>query len=673
MVTGRESTSADPLSKPKRLLRELSLRLGRVYDVSIPVPDNLEQLSAKDLKKFSSGLLEGFNHPWSRAISGLKPDSRMTIAGSLFLWRKTLPAEPVNVPDYIRRVTSAELPLPSGYLAHVRKIAEEVFPRGWDKGKYIKNVDAYTPTVNSVKENGRNKGGYRRTAPDRFEFGTRCTDPFYEGSPIDSELRFMVAECDGKDRAVTVMSSSAQVLGPLHKALYDHISDQDWLLRGEAGPRSFRDFTWRHGEVFVSGDYESASDHLPLSVATLLLEVAFKNSVHVPAYVKGSAISLLHGTLRVEGESYQVTRQLMGSLLCFPLLCLQNYTAFRYIFSKDVPVRVNGDDIVFRCTRDQYLRWASFVGTVGLKLSVGKTLVDHRRFSLNSTFFSARDYRLPRLIPVARCSTLAKSSDANSLAGSHRRFLLGSCGALRTELSSWFLREKRKVIQKSGRSVVRGLGIGTSDKALKCSGLWKRELYYLNCTPCFTPYIGVEKEASLPEAPSSKFRWVSIPDGWKRRETRTKVRSSEEDFLSALVENSWEKPPLVVNSNEAERAYWSELEVGGYESAWNRYRLDKDFRKKGKLFKGFKRRERLPSKKFYSLAPPRRTFYTWCRTEDVPQEEHGGGSTTVESDPDRPWFSVYSRLIERDDGWHVPVVAFPPPEDLTSFVIYDGW
>jgi hypothetical protein len=315
----------------------------------------------------------------------------------------------------------------------------------------------------------------------------------------------------------------------------------------------FEGFNRVKDEVFVSGDYEAASDHLPLSVAELILKVAFKRSKCIPGVIKKAAFRLLRAEVEVDGEVYQVTRQLMGSLLCFPLLCLQNYIAFRYVYPDTVPVKVNGDDIVFRSDRARYLRWAQFVNSVGLKLSVGKTMVSHSHFSLNSTFFKARWYRNPGLIPVVRCTTLLKASDANSLAGSYQSFLKGCPykSELREVFGAWLLENKKKNLQRSGRSVKRGLGINATDRQIKESGLWCRELFYFNHAVVSQPLIGRTAEAPLPEPPSSKFRWTKIPTGWKRKEVKRLTQADklrEEKFFSELVDNTWELPPLVVNT-----------------------------------------------------------------------------------------------------------------------------
>lgn len=680
MVTEHQSFSDDPLSRPRSLLRGLSERLGRVYNVSLPLPERLEDLGLKDLKEFSTGLLETSAHPWATVISGLKPDNRLTIAGSLFLWRKILPAPPVDSTEFVSRVTASEDVLPSGYLAHVARVTAEIFEEGWDKSNYLKNVEGYCPTVNSVKENGRSKGGYRILAPDRYEFGAVAMgygDPEFR---IDNRLKFLIAPCDGKDRAVTIMSSSAQVLGPLHKTIYDHLTKKKWLLRGEAKPTEFEGFNRMTDEVFVSGDYESASDHLPLSVAELILKVAFKKSRVIPKIIKDAAFQLLRAEVEVDGEVYKVTRQLMGSLLCFPLLCLQNYIAFRYVYPDSVPVKVNGDDIVFRSDRARYEKWASFVKSVGLKLSVGKTMVSHSHFSLNSTFFKARWFRKPGLVPVVRCTTLLKASDANSLAGSYKSFLKGCPykSELREVFGEWFLEKKKRIIQRSGRSVKRGLGINATDRQIKGAGLWCRELFYFNHAVVFQPTLGQTAEAPLPEPPSSKFRWTKIPPGWKRKEVKRLTRADklrEEQFFSELVDNTWDHPPLVLNTKEAERDYWDSLAVGGFESDWNKYRTNS--RPKLKIFSSrfskvlcnltkvndLRDRTRLRSAPFYNYLQKKKKF-TWVFETEV-AEEPVGVSRLVSGE-------FAPTLLECDDGWHRPFnLHIPPVED--NFIIYQGW
>lgn len=382
------------------LLGEMAGILGSHFDVSLPVsqlpaPDSGK--FCKEGKKFSVGLLEKpGTHSWSKdpRFSRLDARARLSIAGSLFLWRKTLPVEPPSIAAHKARISAPEIQLPPGYILHICKLVDEMFPVGWDSG-YMAAVDGATPSIKSVVGQSRKKGGYRSLCPDREQYALRCIGEL----PVDLDRKVchMQAPCDGKIRDVTVMTSSAQVLKPVHKLIYDRLSTLPWLLRGKAKASSFRRFKRVAGEVFVSGDYESATDHLPVTSAEWILRCIFRNCTSVPESVQIACLSFLRVQVEYkDGDVVEATRQLMGSLLCFPLLCLQNYIAFRWVFPASVPVKINGDDIVFRSSRADYQRWADFVISVGLHLSPGKTLVHSSTFSLNSTFFSANENHVDR-------------------------------------------------------------------------------------------------------------------------------------------------------------------------------------------------------------------------------------------------------------------------------------
>lgn len=589
---------------------ERSFEIASLQGLYDPAEVNEDNFSAslKECKGFSVGLLEDpVRHPWWPSIRRLQAHDRTSIAGSLFLWRKCLPASPPSVSEFISRVTGPACDLPPGYLGHVRKIVREAFPRGWDRS-YLGHVDVAVPTTSSVKECGKGRGGYRAMGPDRMEYAIACTDPDLDFR-IDNRLKYMNAVCDGKVRSVTIMGASAQVLKPLHKTIYENLSRQKWLLRGAARPCRFKEFKRKVGEVFVSGDYESASDHLPLEVAEEALFTMFRSSQYIPGAVKAGALRLLHASVDVDGRTVKVTRQLMGSLLCFPLLCLQNYIAFRWIFPSTTPVRVNGDDIVFRSTRSDYERWAAFVARVGLKLSPGKTLVSSSQFSLNSTFFLSRRRRVPSLIPVVRSVSLVRPCTPGSLPGAWRNLSAGWRGRKLDLLASWFLRARRRVIQKSGRSVVRGLRVLVSEWALKDSGLWPRELFLLSVAPNLLRSIGgVPSEIPLPPEPTSLVHQVGVPPGWvrvPREEALLKVGPDEleekqKEFFECLVDASWSRPPPPRGSGD--REYWGEVASGGFEAAWTRWKTQGKFRGKMKrLFRGFSAQSRLRAAPFFRL------------------------------------------------------------------------
>jgi hypothetical protein len=382
-------------------------------------------------------------------------------------------------------------------------------------------------------------------------------------------VSFAVVREQGKNRGVTIGSAECGVLSPLHKALYNRLSRLPWLLRGEAKPCKFRDFVHGGGEVFVSGDYESATDFLPLEVAEAMLEVALQNSSWIPSSLGKVALRSLRSNIKYEDCEYsfeQVCGQLMGNLLSFPLLCLQNFAAFRWVFPDSRPVRINGDDIVFRSTRAEFDQWAEFVGQVGLRLSRGKTLVSSRFFSVNSHFFRAGK-GLPRLIPVLRTGGLVKLvTCVSGLGGAFRSFTRGFQGPALDKAQTVFLRWRKRYIFKAGRSVT-SMGIFPTVQALQGAGLWRREAWFVE--------TGLERP--LPVDPS-RLQWCRPPGGWERvpfserRSVRRRQREVERSFWSLLTSDAWlDKPRPGVLLDQ----YFHELSTTGRESLWRGWCADK--------------------------------------------------------------------------------------------------
>lgn len=92
----------------------------------------------------------------------------------------------------------------------------------------------------------------------------------------------------------------------------------------------------------------------------------------------------------------QRTGQLMGSPLSFPLLCAINLICYwisieRYLNKRirlqDLPVRINGDDILFASNAEHYDIWKKMISQVGFKLSLGKNYIHPRWLTVNSLLF----------------------------------------------------------------------------------------------------------------------------------------------------------------------------------------------------------------------------------------------------------------------------------------------
>lgn len=170
-------------------------------------------------------------------------------------------------------------------------------------------------------------------------------------------------------------------------------------------------------DMWVSGDYSAATDNikLPYTKAAfesalrrskisprekiLLREVLYEQQLNYPQYTMrkyakdGDDLSTV---LQSDG-------QLMGSPLSFPILCtvnlvgywmaLERYTGLRCELS-ELPVLVNGDDILFRCNQALYELWIKIVRDLGFELSVGKNYVHKRYFTINSQLLSYENGRI---------------------------------------------------------------------------------------------------------------------------------------------------------------------------------------------------------------------------------------------------------------------------------------
>jgi hypothetical protein len=96
-------------------------------------------------------------------------------------------------------------------------------------------------------------------------------------------------------------------------------------------------------------------------------------------------------------EDFTMTSgQLMGSVFSFPLLCTINMAMYRWALERrlgyrvplrDLPVRVNGDDILFKCDPALRAEWEKNIADVGFIKSVGKNYVSPNFAVINSVYF----------------------------------------------------------------------------------------------------------------------------------------------------------------------------------------------------------------------------------------------------------------------------------------------
>jgi hypothetical protein len=345
--------------------------------------------------------------------------------------------------------------LPFGYMKFVEREVSRLFPCGWDD-TYREHCYTTSPPLSSTLESGRKAGGCLTTAIDQSDYLSAVL-----GTSVPPELssftRPMVVQSAGKPRPLTKFSEDSLLIKPLHKAIYDRLSRQKWLCRGDVKSETLDKAGFRVGlGVLVSGDYKSATDNLPLEVAETVLKVILRKSSRVPEGIREYAQRILRPCFARAGEVVEVTSgQQMGSLLSFPLLCIQNYLAFKWANRQssqgDVPLLINGDDILFQTSDPLFTKeWMRVVGEVGLEVEQTKTSVAMGYGSLNSTLLKWRSGRL-RVVPTLRFGMLRSMPLANSLSQSFSSFACAGLPAqVRFNAGLEYLKWHAPLIRRTG-------------------------------------------------------------------------------------------------------------------------------------------------------------------------------------------------------------------------------
>lgn len=160
-------------------------------------------------------------------------------------------------------------------------------------------------------------------------------------------------------------------------------------------------------DQWVSGDYKAATDGLSLGVNQCCLRVLLKAlgatraetlicqkvlGAHKISY-PDKLCALVAGTADQLDDFMMTNGQLMGSLLSFPVLCAINLVAYwlaleeysgRKFSLDELPVLVNGDDILFRANTEFYAVWQTWITRAGFTLSDGKNYISPNYLTVNS-------------------------------------------------------------------------------------------------------------------------------------------------------------------------------------------------------------------------------------------------------------------------------------------------
>lgn len=510
---------------------------------SIPPPSD-----PKKLKQWCTRQLEEGSFSTRKEFS---------LAASKFMFRKVLPSGGSNpVPSYLEKLSEPRTVNPE-FLGFCSGKIANLFPKGWDK-HYQDVCSRVTIAQKSTLEFNRKAAGARHFWTEvlsREDFLECVLEGRYREIP--STRKVQVVSDSGKDRIVTVASALQHALLPLHLCLYAHLSKKSWLLRGDAKPNKFKDFTVTSGEIFVSGDYESATDNFVTEHSLSILAMVLDRCAHVPPGVRAMALGHISSNTLVYEQISVVQRsgQLMGDYLSFPLLCLLNYLAFKYAVPREVPLRINGDDIVFRCTRQEFDTWSETVTSAGLTLSKGKTLVHRVFFSLNSTFFQA-GRKKASLVPVIRSKSVFAALEKG---GSKLQARLRECGrgfwaSAREEIKKTLILYHKNGVRSVSCSINRGLRTRVAPQTLKECAVLDHELYYIRLPDEYDKPPPVRDSEGVPEGWVRKR--VGPEENWFCSEGRrplkgrspfktgvleAKVKESEKEFGRACYQHAWRK------------------------------------------------------------------------------------------------------------------------------------
>jgi len=259
---------------------------------------------------------------------------------------------------------------------------------------------------------------------------------------------------------------------------------------------------------------------------------------------------------------HQERGQLMGNFLSFPLLCLHNYLAFTFCIPRPVPLKINGDDIVFRCRRDEFQRWERRVGAAGLTLSAGKTMVNRSFFSLNSAFFEGQSSGA-REVPVIRLSMFYNGDRPSG--DVFCRAVRGWTNEARRLVGALWLEGHKFAIQASGRSVA-ALGIPADNSQLHTARLAPRESFYRGTFAC----LGIP-ESPLPPVPLDRMNpacddWVFSRSSLSAAATPRLRARWDREHRECCAQQVWQ--PVAAAPNVLWDTWWTETKASGYELAW---------------------------------------------------------------------------------------------------------
>nr|UJQ91986.1 MAG: putative RNA-dependent RNA polymerase [Botourmiaviridae sp.] len=495
------------------------LRLVRVR-FSLPRGELPEVLEPGDLDNWLLRLLRGGSSPlFPRAQRGFDEEGfprllrlgrrqRWEFAATLASMKRGLRATPCylhpppsSFPSWRANCSQDPPPVSPEYLRFVRNVVKREFPLGWDSGLYESFVESFIPR-NSARFDtpvtmragldiwrdpySRQSGGDDLARFSKLDFERllrggepdRCVAPDYCESFF---LRYKEVPAVGKVRPMGIPTEAWDLLGPLHKTIYEFISRKKWCLKGPPTPSRIANVCTYAMQTSV--DLVNATDGLPWQVTETILGALLSKATQVPGRIRQMAHeSLLPRFFGPGGAEGFVTHgQMMGTYLSFPLLCVQSYCMARWATrGKKANLLVNGDDCLISC--DSAIPATSYPPFA--VINDRKTLRAAGVAEINSTQFLSKG-RGWRRVPVLR-----RGVGYTDVEGVYH--LAKAC---REAGRSW----QEAFVKSSLDAGVLPSELGLSDLV---PGVYKRE-----CRLRATVY-----KSPPPPAPSSDSQWELLPE-----------------------------------------------------------------------------------------------------------------------------------------------------------------
>nr|WAK77791.1 MAG: hypothetical protein [Botourmiaviridae sp.] len=250
------------------------------------------------------------------------------------------------------------------------------------------------------------------------------------------------AKQKGKLRVVTMQTSvMKEVLRPVHESAYNRLSQRSWLVRGDVTARHFESLRpgLGKGHDFISGDYEASTNNLNTDAVLAVVETLAEE---LPLRERELFVRSFRDCRVTIGEkSFAVVRgSMMGNLGSFVVLCLLNRICYERAlalcgYSKDHPVIINGDDILFSGESGLYYSWLHCTSEVGFVINRTKTMRSRSFGDLNSQTYNYDRSRMVRKL----CFGFLGSDSWKCPVGSLTTPLFELCRQVSFRTATWLL------------------------------------------------------------------------------------------------------------------------------------------------------------------------------------------------------------------------------------------